>query len=91
MTDPKIIYAVEGPINPRSGARTLLPALGEPAEVKALRSQVEALKAALKPFAEFGANVDEHRWTSNIHREQISTWFGPSDFRRARTTLEKHP
>lgn len=52
-------------------------------------AEVEKLREALKPFgASFVAeNVDDHGWTSNIHREQISVWFGPSDFRRARAVL----
>ena len=39
-------------------------------------------KEALEPFAQFARdNIDDEGWTSNIHRESISTWFGPSDFR----------
>lgn len=45
--------------------------------------RIAALEAALAPFATFAHNVDADGWTSNIHREQISTWFGPSDFRAA--------
>lgn len=41
------------------------------------------LELALLPFAEFASNVDESGWTSGIHREAISVWFGPSDFREA--------
>ena len=41
------------------------------------------LELAILPFAEFATNVDENGWTSTIHREPISTWFGPSDFREA--------
>jgi hypothetical protein len=48
-----------------------------------LRIAVEALE----PFAAFAENVDAEGWTSNIHRERISVWFGPSDFRRAREAL----
>lgn len=44
---------------------------------------------ALKPFADFAINVDEHGWTSSIHREAISYWFGPSDFRAALSTSKK--
>lgn len=40
------------------------------------------LELAILPFAEFAlANVDDDGWTSTIHRESISTWFGPSEFR----------
>lgn len=40
------------------------------------------LELAILPFAEFGVeNVDENGWKSTIHREPISTWFGPSEFR----------
>ncbi len=49
--------------------------------------EIERLRAALEPFAEFGKNVDADGWTSNIHRERISTWFGPSDFRAAADAL----
>jgi len=41
------------------------------------------LELAILPFAEFATNVDDDGWTSAIHREPISTWFGPSDFRAA--------
>lgn len=41
------------------------------------------LELALLPFAEFAEHVNENGWTSEIHREPISTWFGPSDFRAA--------
>lgn len=41
------------------------------------------LELAILPFAEFATNVDDDGWTSTIHREPISTWFGPSDFRAA--------
>lgn len=41
------------------------------------------LELAILPFAEFAGNVDENGWVSTIHREPISTWFGPSDFREA--------
>lgn len=41
------------------------------------------LELAILPFAEFAEHVDENGWTSEIHREPISTWFGPSDFRAA--------
>ena len=45
--------------------------------------RIEDLEAALRPFAEFACWVDESGWTSTIHREPISAWFGPSDFREA--------
>lgn len=51
--------------------------------------RVEKLEAALEPFgsSHVADNVDDDGWTSNIHREGISTWFGPSDFRAARQAL----
>jgi len=55
--------------------------------VPALIAENRAYREALEPFAEFGSNVDEEGWTSNIHREGISVWFGPSDFRTARAAL----
>jgi hypothetical protein len=53
-----------------------------------LAAEIELLREALRPFSDFGVNVDDNGWTSNIHREPISTWFGPSDFRYARAKLE---
>lgn len=52
----------------------------EAAEAK-LAQAVEALE----PFADFAEWTDDEGWTCNIHREAISVWFGPSDFRRARS------
>jgi len=49
----------------------------------------EEMRRALEPFAEFASNVDENGWISTIHREPISTWFGPSDFRSARAALSR--
>lgn len=49
----------------------------------ALLSERRKMVEALEPFAAFAENVDQHGWTSDIHREAISVWFGPSDFRRA--------
>lgn len=58
-------------------------------EITRLRSDNQKLREALEPFgtSHVAENVDEHGWTSNIHREQISVWFGPSDFFRARAAL----
>jgi len=45
---------------------------------------------ALKPFAEFAAqNVNDDGWTSRIHGEPISYWFGPSEFRALREVFDK--
>jgi len=49
--------------------------------------RTKALEEALRPFAAFADNVDQDGWTSNIHREGISVWFGPSDFRAAQAAL----
>lgn len=49
--------------------------------------RIAELEAALRPFAVFGKNVDDNGWTSTIHREPISMWFGPSDFRAARVLM----
>src|SRR5260370_28838266 len=57
-------------------------------EVKFDNQHTELVEArtALEPFATFAANnTDENGWTSTVHREQISTWFGPSEFRAALT------
>jgi hypothetical protein len=48
---------------------------------------VDRLVGALEPFATFAENVDENGWKSNIHKERISDWFGPTDFRRATEAL----
>jgi hypothetical protein len=58
------------------------------AALESLSAENAELREALKPYSDFGVNVDENGWTSNIHREPISTWFGPSDFRTARAKLE---
>jgi len=60
-------------------------------EVKFDNQHTELVEArtALEPFATFAANnTDENGWTSTVHREQISTWFGPSEFRAALTGEE---
>jgi hypothetical protein len=47
---------------------------------------IKRLIVALKPFSDFAINVEfdgdlnTNAWKSRIHRESISTWFGPSDF-----------
>lgn len=46
---------------------------------------LEAAQKALEPFAAFGENAEITGWTSKIHREQISVWFGSKDFYHART------
>ena len=55
--------------------------------IKAVETELQKLRKALEPFSDFAENVDAEGWTSSIHREQISTWFGPSDFRRIREAL----
>ncbi len=58
------------------------------------RSQDELivkLKSALRPFAEFAmTSVVDDSWGNNIHKESISTWFGPSDFVSAAKALEQY-
>lgn len=56
------------------------------AELDRLRTENQNLREGLSPFAEsyIAECVDETGWTGNIHREPISAWFGPSDFRSAR-------
>ena len=51
--------------------------------------RIAELEAALKPFAEFAIWVGDNGWTSTIHREPISVWFGPSDFREAAAAMAK--
>ncbi len=58
------------------------------------RSQDELivkLKSALRPFAEFAmTSIIDNNWGNNIHKESISTWFGPSDFVSAAKALEQY-
>jgi hypothetical protein len=57
-------------------------------ELSQAATTITELVSALEAFAEFGAwAVDTEGWINNVHREGISVWFGPSDFRRAVTTL----
>jgi hypothetical protein len=52
-----------------------------PCAANGLEVRVAELYAALKPFQIFAeAHIDICGWTSNIHREAISYWFGPSEF-----------
>lgn len=55
-----------------------------------LRSRIAELEAALRPFADShpAECVGEDGWTTTVHREPISTWFGPSDFRAARAAMK---
>jgi hypothetical protein len=55
--------------------------------ITSLREALERKDAALLPFAQFSVNTDDNGWLSNIHRESISTWFGPSAFRDADDAL----
>lgn len=55
--------------------------------IREMAGKMDALRSALEPFATFAENVDTNGWTSDIHRERISVWFGPSDFRRAKEAL----
>ncbi|MDW9880500.1 hypothetical protein GOA90_25270 [Sinorhizobium meliloti] len=80
---------------PRDAIRRARAALSTPAdtdaaqsEIDRLRRELEEARRALEPFARFAENVayqegefsDGFVWQSAIHRESISTWFGPSDF-----------
>lgn len=43
---------------------------------------------ALEPFATFADTfIDAEGWVSPMRSERIIDWFGPSDFRHARTAL----
>lgn len=54
------------------------------ADLTRMRAENARLRAALDPFGSFGRHwVDAEGWTCNTHRESISTWFGPSEFRSA--------
>lgn len=57
-----------------------------------LSARIAELEAALEPFREFAEHAIDGDgsgwvWASNIHREGISAWFGPSDFGAVRATL----
>lgn len=61
--------------------------IGELVDQKDVR--IKELENALEPFASFAhIAVDPDGWNSSIHKESISTWFGPSQFRFA---LQIHP
>ena len=51
------------------------------AELTRLTADLERMREAAAPFVRFAKNIDEAGWKSNIHREGISVWFGPSEFR----------
>lgn len=57
------------------------------------RAFIEEMVEGLKPFATFADNnVDEEGWSnpaSGCQKERVVDWFGPSDFRRARSLLTK--
>lgn len=56
--------------------------------VPALLARIDALEAALGPFATFADPfVDAEGWSGPMKQERIVDWFGPSDFRLASTTL----
>lgn len=63
-------------------------ALSDEGQMRELQAKLAQAVEALEPFADFAQWVDAEGWTCNIHREAISTWFGPSDFRRARSASE---
>lgn len=51
---------------------------------------LDELLAGLEPFATFAETfVDADGWTGPMKQERIVDWFGPSDFRLARTLIER--
>ena len=49
---------------------------------------MDAVREALEPMASLAdAFIDHEGWKSPPMRERIVDWFGPSDFRRARSVL----
>lgn len=51
-----------------------------------LQRSADQMREALEPFSTFAKfAVNDHGWIDGYGREQISTWFGPSDFRVALT------
>lgn len=62
--------------------------LGEARALSALitrqQEEIERLRSAIEPFSDFARwTIDENGWSGSAQREQIHTWFGPSDFRAA--------
>lgn len=57
-TSPKWLYAQECEVDPRSGAPVLRPMLGEPDEIKRLRSELEEARGRI---AELEADVTFHK------------------------------
>lgn len=44
------------------------------------RAELELAIAPFVEFADHAVDVEQGVWKSSVHRESISTWFGPSDF-----------
>ena len=85
-TDTERLAAIEAETSISFTPKLKEPNEPHPAVARATAAEADAarMREALEPFAEFGRrNVDDHGWKSNIHREGISVWFGPSEFRAA--------
>lgn len=55
-------------------------------------SGIGELREALEPFATFADTfVDEEGWNGPMSTTRIVDWFGPSDFRRARSAVGPSP
>lgn len=80
MAEAKAMTLVE-----RLRERAPLMPKADAAMVREVITALEAAQKALEPFAAFGENAEITGWTSKIHREQISVWFGSKDFYHART------
>lgn len=81
--DPKTLNCREC-----QGGLTCMHCHPQPSLEQTLR--IAELEAALRPFAEShpAECVDDNGWTTTVHREPISTWLGPSDFRAARAAMK---
>jgi hypothetical protein len=57
-------------------------------ELADAQAQVAALREAIQPFATFSVGrVYELGWIGEVGRERIQAWFGPTDFRAARSAI----
>lgn len=60
-------------------------------DLREAASEIEALRKGLEPFATWAAdNTDDDGWAGlRCEGERIKDWFGPSDFRKARSLLKE--
>ena len=50
--------------------------------------RIGELEEGLRPFASFAEHAtDQDGWSGSMHKERVVDWFGPSDYRHARSLL----